>query len=68
MFFLWAALSRRPPTTALYMKGEEWKIQCLDEEEAREGAEISFRLYGHTITMMTSFLYLEQTLKAMDDD
>ena len=62
-----SALNKCHSATTLCTRGVSHNHRQLAEEEAWEGGEIKFWAYGHPLETVTSFRYLVQTRKAMDN-
>ena len=60
------ALNCCRPTTALCVKGVDQLRRRLEEEEAIYGAVLTFKSYGHTLTMMSYLCYLGRNIRVME--
>ena len=59
IFLSCRALNVRHPTTEICRRGEEHKHRQLEAEEVRAGDETALTAYGHPLTVVPSFKYLE---------
>ena len=50
------------------MRGEERKRKRISEYESREGYALTFKAYGHSLSMVYSSVYLGKTLTTVDNE
>ena len=67
MFVSHKSLNGLHMTTAFYLRGEERKRRCLEEEEARVGTETAITAYGIPLAPFSLFKYIGQILTEADD-
>ena len=68
MFVPWAALNQQHSDTNLCERGVERKHRQLAYNEAHEGTALDFKLYDHTMAVVSSFLYLGQTIPEVENN